>query len=78
MNRELEEDFMRSRRQRYRSVTHNKSRQKSRRTWIKDMREWIITAGIVFAVMSLLNIYVFNVSTVIGQSMEPTLYQGRS
>lgn len=42
------------------------------------MREWIITAGIVFAVMSLLNIYVFNVSTVIGQSMEPTLYQGRS
>ncbi|MEK3875073.1 signal peptidase I [Paenibacillus sp. FSL M7-0420] len=76
MNRELEEDFMRSRRQRYRSVTHNNSRQKSRRTWIKDMREWIITAGIVFAVMSLLNIYVFNVSTVIGQSMEPTLYQG--
>ncbi|WP_405106778.1 signal peptidase I [Paenibacillus sp. FSL K6-1217] len=76
MNRELEEEIMRSRRQRYRSATHSKSRQQSRRTWIKDMREWIITAGIVFAVMSLLNIYVFNVSTVIGQSMQPTLYQG--
>ncbi|NQX48814.1 signal peptidase I [Paenibacillus tritici] len=75
MNRELEEELMRSRRQRYRSVTHNKSRQ-SKRTWIRDIREWIITAGIVFAVMSLLNIYVFNVSTVIGQSMQPTLYQG--
>lgn len=76
MNRELEEEFMRSRKQRYRSVTHNKSKRESRRIWLKDMREWIITAGIVFAIMSLLNIFVFNVSTVIGQSMQPTLYEG--
>lgn len=76
MNQELEEEFMRSRKQRYRSVTHNKSRQQSRRVWLKDVREWIITAGIVFAIMSLLNIFVFNVSTVIGQSMQPTLYEG--
>lgn len=76
MDRELEEVFMRSRKQRYRSVTHGKSKRESRKNWIRDMREWIITAGIVFAVMSLLNIFVFNVSTVIGQSMEPTLYEG--
>ncbi|AIQ56071.1 signal peptidase I [Paenibacillus borealis] len=76
MNRELEEVFMRSRKQRYRSVTHNKSKLESRRIWLRDMREWIITAGIVFAIMSLLNIFVFNVSTVIGQSMQPTLYEG--
>jgi signal peptidase I len=46
------------------------------RGWIKDTRDWIITAVIIFAVMSLLNIFVFNISTVIGQSMQPTLYEG--
>lgn len=76
MNQGLEEELMRSRKQRYRSVTHSKSKQTARGIWLKDMREWLITAGIVFAIMSLLNIFVFNVSTVIGQSMQPTLYEG--
>lgn len=76
MNPELEEVFMRSRKQRYRSVTHRKQGSRAGRPWMKELREWIIIAGIVFAVMSLLNIYVFNVSTVIGKSMQPTLYEG--
>lgn len=76
MNQGLEEELMRSRKQRYRSVTHSKSKRTARGIWLKDMREWLITAGIVFAIMSLLNIFVFNVSTVIGQSMQPTLYEG--
>lgn len=76
MNPELEEVFMRSRKQRYRSVTHQKSRQQSGTRWMKEIREWLIIAGIMLAVMSLINIYVFNVSTVIGKSMQPTLYEG--
>ena len=76
MNQGLEEELMRSRKQRYRNLTHSKSERTARGIWMKDMREWLITAGIVFAIMSLLNIFVFNVSTVIGQSMQPTLYEG--
>lgn len=76
MNQEPEEGLIRSRKQRYRSMTHAKSGMASGRGWIKDTRDWIITAVIIFAVMSLLNIFVFNISTVIGQSMQPTLYEG--
>ncbi|MBW4085115.1 signal peptidase I [Paenibacillus sp. S150] len=76
MNRELEEDFMRSRKQRYRAVTHRRTHSLSGRGWVRDVRDWAITAVVVFALMSLLNIFVFNVSTVIGQSMQPTLFEG--
>ncbi len=41
-----------------------------------EMRDWIITAAVVFAIMSVLNIFVFNISTVKGQSMQPTLWEG--
>ncbi|WNS41661.1 signal peptidase I [Paenibacillus sp. MMS20-IR301] len=80
MNREPDEEFMRSRKYRYRSVTHGKVKREAQREvkkrWARGMREWIITAAVIFAVMSLLNIFVFNISTVVGQSMEPTLYEG--
>ncbi|WP_083612272.1 signal peptidase I [Paenibacillus sp. P32E] len=76
MNQELKEDFMRSRRQRYRSVTHGKPGSAPGRGWVRDLRNWLITAAVIFTLMSLLNIFVFNVSTVIGQSMQPTLLEG--
>lgn len=76
MNGEIEGEFMRTRKQRYRSVTHKGSRRGQGHSWILELRDWIMTAVIVFAVMSLLNMFVFNVSTVIGQSMQPTLYEG--
>ncbi|MNC10187.1 Signal peptidase IB [compost metagenome] len=76
MNGEIEGEFKRGRKHRYRSVTHTGSRKGQGPKWIIELRNWLITAVIVFAVMSLLNIFVFNVSTVIGQSMQPTLYEG--
>lgn len=76
MNGETKEELIRSRKQRYRSVTHNGSRRTPVQRWAREIRDWMVTAAIVFAVMSLLNIFVFNVSTVIGQSMQPTLYEG--
>ncbi|MHA6534240.1 signal peptidase I [Paenibacillus sp. BAC0078] len=76
MNRELEGNSLRSRKQRYRSVTHQRPGLLPGKGWIAELRDWIITAAIVFAMMSLLNIYVFNISTVVGQSMQPTLLEG--
>ncbi|OKQ00111.1 signal peptidase I [Paenibacillus sp. P46E] len=67
---------MRSRRQRYRSVTHGNPGSAPGRGWVRDLRNWFFTAAVIFALMSLLNIFVFNVSTVIGQSMQPTLLEG--
>ncbi|WP_086074657.1 signal peptidase I [Paenibacillus camerounensis] len=76
MNGVPEKAFMRSRKQRYRSVTHNGSRRGPAHQWARELRDWMLTAAIVFVIMSLLNLFVFNVSTVIGQSMQPTLYEG--
>lgn len=76
MNRELEGNSLRSRKQRYRSVTHQRPGLLPGRGWIAELRDWIITAAIVFALMSLLNVYVFNISTVVGHSMQPTLLEG--
>lgn len=76
MNGEIEGEFKRGRKHRYRSVTHTGSRKGQGPKWIVELRNWLITAVIVFAIMSLLNIFVFNVSTVIGHSMQPTLYEG--
>ncbi|WP_150272001.1 signal peptidase I [Paenibacillus tepidiphilus] len=76
MNSGYEGDFMRSRKQRYRSRTHGGTRRGRRRSWLVELRDFGITAVLVFALMSLLNIYVFNISTVVGQSMQPTLLEG--
>lgn len=76
MIQELEEGLMRSRRHRYRSARHNASRIAWRQRLFMEMRNWLIIAGAVFVIMSLLNIFVFNISTVKGQSMQPTLLEG--
>lgn len=76
MNQEPEGEFMRSRKERYRSVTQHGSSPRRRKRWILELRDWGITAAIVFTLMSLLNIFVFNVSTVVGHSMQPTLLEG--
>ncbi|SEU29181.1 signal peptidase I [Paenibacillus sp. NFR01] len=57
-------------------MTHRGGRVAYRKRWLKEFRDWGIVAVIVFGLMTLFNIYVLNVSTVVGQSMQPTLYQG--
>ncbi|MRN55547.1 signal peptidase I [Paenibacillus monticola] len=76
MSQELEEPFMRSRKQKHRSDLHKASRIARGQRWFMGMKDWLLIAVAVFAVMSLLNIFVFNLSTVIGQSMQPTLQEG--
>jgi signal peptidase I len=76
MEREMEGELMRRRKERYRSVTHNSRRSDPGKRWMMELRDWFLTAIIVFALMSLLNLFVFNVSTVVGKSMQPTLIEG--
>ena len=43
--------------------------------WKGELWDWIKTLVVVFVIMSLLNIFVFNLSMVKGQSMQPTLVE---
>jgi len=43
--------------------------------WKAELWDWIKTLVIVFVIMSLLNSFVFNLSMVKGQSMQPTLVE---
>ncbi|AOZ92349.1 signal peptidase I [Paenibacillus crassostreae] len=43
--------------------------------WKAELWDWIKTLVVVFVVMSLLNMFVFNLSMVKGQSMQPTLVE---
>lgn len=70
MDRELEGEGLRE------SAGHHGFGPRQRKRWFLELRDWGITAAIVFALMSLINIFVFNVSTVVGQSMQPTLLEG--
>ncbi|XMB27218.1 signal peptidase I [Paenibacillus sp. BR2-3] len=76
MSDNIEVEFMRSRKQRYRSSRKKASRSAQRKRWVVQLRDWILTTAAVFIIMSLLNIYVINISTVKGQSMQPTLWEG--
>lgn len=76
MSQGLEPLSMRSRKHRYRSATHKTSRSAWGQRWARELKDWLITGAVVFVVMSLLNMFVFNLSTVIGQSMQPTLLEG--
>ena len=42
-------------------------------TWKSELWDWIKTIVVAFVVVTLLNLFVFNLSIVKGQSMEPTL-----
>ncbi|MCA0758672.1 signal peptidase I [Paenibacillus sp. N4] len=41
--------------------------------WVKELLDWVKTLVIAFAVVMALHFFVFNLSTVEGSSMEPTL-----
>jgi len=76
MSDNVEEEYQRSRQQKYRSSRKKRSQFLQGKRWIVELKDWIITAVVVFAIMSVLNIFVFNISTVKGQSMQPTLWEG--
>ncbi|HEY2493856.1 MAG TPA: signal peptidase I [Paenibacillus sp.] len=44
-------------------------------SWKAELWDWIKTIVIVFVIMMLLNVFVFNLSMVKGQSMQPTLVE---
>lgn len=44
--------------------------------WASELWDWTRTLSIALTVVLLLHFFVFNLSTVEGQSMEPTLYEG--
>lgn len=56
--------------------SHPRSTASLRGRIVSELKEWLLTAVIVFVVMSILNIFVFNISMVKGQSMQPTLWEG--
>lgn len=56
--------------------SHHRSTASLRGRIVSELKEWLLTAVIVFVVMSILNIFVFNISMVKGQSMQPTLWEG--
>ncbi|MGG4142732.1 signal peptidase I [Paenibacillus algorifonticola] len=43
--------------------------------WSKELWEWVKTVGISFILVTMLHLFVFNLSTVEGHSMEPTLQE---
>ncbi|MFD1954935.1 signal peptidase I [Paenibacillus thailandensis] len=43
--------------------------------WLRELFEWLKTAAIAFAIVLALHLFVFNLSTVEGHSMEPTLQE---
>lgn len=56
------------------STSPNKPEQ-SKPGWKSELWDWVKTVVIVFVIMMLLNVFVFNLSMVKGQSMEPTLVE---
>ncbi|QWU16830.1 signal peptidase I [Paenibacillus sophorae] len=76
MEREPEEEYPSFRRRSERYSRLEKYRSNRSRKWMAELKDGLITAAAVFAVMSLLNLFVFNISMVKGRSMQPTLYEG--
>lgn len=74
----LKEPVFRSRKDKYRSKGSRKRavRARKNREFKHDLRDWLLTTIIAFALMAGFNIYVFNLSTVKGHSMQPTLHEG--
>ncbi|KGE19479.1 signal peptidase I [Paenibacillus wynnii] len=76
MSDNLEEEYLRSRQQKHKPSRKKSTQFSQGKRWIVELKDWILTAVVVFIIMSLLNIFVFNISTVKGQSMQPTLWEG--
>lgn len=58
------------------SINRKQTKKSTKQGWMVELRDWLITAAVVFVIMSLVNIFIFSISTVNGQSMQPTLWQG--
>ena len=76
MSDNVEEEHLRSRQQRYGSSRRKSQEPSQGKRWAAELKDWLVTTVVVFVLMSLLNIFVFNISTVKGQSMQPTLWEG--
>lgn len=72
----MEEGGLPCRKRSDRTSRLKKYRSLRRRKWIAEFKDWFIMAVVVFSVISLLNLFVFNISMVKGHSMQPTLYEG--
>lgn len=59
-----------------RRINRKQKNNSAKQGWKVELRDWLITAAVVFVIMSLVNIFIFSISTVKGQSMQPTLWQG--
>ncbi|RXZ81276.1 signal peptidase I [Paenibacillaceae bacterium] len=46
----------------------------SSRPWVKELLDWVKTLAVALAIVLSLHLFVFNLSTVEGHSMEPTLH----
>ncbi|MBP3967001.1 signal peptidase I [Paenibacillus lignilyticus] len=57
------------------SSSSTRKESKALSPWVAELRSWFITLAIAAVVVLCLNVFVFNLSTVKGQSMEPTLYE---
>jgi signal peptidase I len=75
MSNQVEEEYM-NRQHKYSSAGQQTSESLQGKRWAKEIRDWVLTTGIVFIIMALLNMFVINISTVKGQSMQPTLWEG--
>lgn len=47
----------------------------SGKSWTAELWDWVKTIVVAFVIMMLLNLFVFNLSMVKGQSMQPTLVE---
>lgn len=45
------------------------------KSWVVELWDWVKTIVVAFVIMMLLNLFVFNLSMVKGQSMQPTLVE---
>ena len=49
--------------------------EQSGKSWTAELWDWVKTIVVAFVIMMLLNLFVFNLSMVKGQSMQPTLVE---
>lgn len=46
-----------------------------KRGWVREALDWLKTIAVSFSIVMVLHLFVFNLSTVEGHSMEPTLHE---
>lgn len=76
MSDDLKEEYLITRKQRFGSSGKRATGSADKKSWLVELRNWVLTTLALFIIMSMLNIFVFNISTVKGMSMQPTLWEG--